>query len=64
MHRSTVEISGEEIFNVLLNVFSAQLSDGDIEIIPTFEFRDFKVVCKSSVVLGALLTLLTILFIG
>ncbi len=58
MHRSTVEISGEEIFNVLLNVFSAQLSDGDIEIIPTFEFRDFKVVCKSSVVLGAFINII------
>ncbi|MES2818727.1 MAG: ATP-binding protein [Pseudomonadota bacterium] len=53
MHRSTVEISGDEILNALRRVFSEPLRDLSIELFATDLFRSRRVLCKSSALLGA-----------
>lgn len=53
MHRSTVELSGDEILNVIRRVFNESLNDSGIELIATDIFRDKKVRCKSSALIGA-----------
>lgn len=58
MHRATVELSGSEILNVIRNVFSEPLKSAAITLEPTYAFRDFKVKCKSSAVIGALINVI------
>ncbi|MEL7981628.1 ATP-binding protein [Vreelandella titanicae] len=58
MHRSVVEISGSEILNVIRNVFSQPLNSAGIEIEATFDFRGFKVNCKSSAIMGAFINVI------
>lgn len=58
MHRSTVELSGSEILNVIRSVFSEPLDSASIELEATFAFRGFKVVCKSSAVMGAFINVI------
>ncbi len=58
MHRSTVELSGSEILNVIRNVFEEQLSSSGIELEATFAFRGFVVSCKSSAVMGAFINII------
>jgi signal transduction histidine kinase len=57
MHRSTVEISGDEILTVLRRIFSEQLEKSNIQLMPTHEFRARKVTCKSSALLGAFINI-------
>ncbi len=58
IHRSTIEISGSEILNVIRNVFDEPLNSFSIELEPTFAFRGFKVNCKSSAVVGAFINVI------
>ncbi|NWA02876.1 ATP-binding protein [Pseudomonas gingeri] len=58
MHRSVVEISGNEILNVLRNVFVEPLESSSIRLEPTYAFRGFKVKCKSSALLGAFINVI------
>lgn len=58
MHRATVELSGSEILNVIRNVFSEPLKSSSITLEPTYAFRDFKVKCKSSAVIGAFINVI------
>lgn len=58
MHRSTVEISGDEILTVLRRVFSEHLESSKILITPTHAFRAKKVQCKSSALLGAFINII------
>lgn len=53
MHRSTVDLSGDEILSVIRRVFNESLKDGEVELIATNAFRDKKVKCRSSALLGA-----------
>lgn len=53
MHRTTIEISGDEIFNALRRVFSKGLADGKIDLLATDAFISKRVECKSSALLGA-----------
>ncbi|WP_312481598.1 ATP-binding protein [Stutzerimonas nitrititolerans] len=53
MHRSKVEVSGDEILTVLRRVFSDHLESSKIQLMPTNSFRGKKVECKSSALLGA-----------
>lgn len=53
LHRSTVEISGDEIFNALRRVFDNQLADGKVQLTATRRFIEKRVKCKSSALLGA-----------
>lgn len=57
-YRSTVQLSGDEILRVLLNVFAEQIEAHAIKIMPTFSFRDYVVECKSSVIIGAFINLI------
>ncbi|TWD43058.1 histidine kinase/DNA gyrase B/HSP90-like ATPase [Pseudomonas sp. SJZ131] len=57
MHRATVQLSGDEILTVLRRVFSEYLLDANIDIVPTPEFRDKTVQCKSSALLGAFINI-------
>lgn len=52
LHRTTVELSGSEILNVVYGVFSEQLKSANITLEPTYAFRGFKVKCRSSALLG------------
>lgn len=58
MHRSTVELSGSEILSVIRGVFEGQLNSSSIEVDASFAFRGFKVVCKSSAVVGAFINVI------
>ena len=58
MHRSTVEISGSEILNVVRSVFSEPLEESNIELEATLSFRGFMVKCKSSAVMGAFINVI------
>lgn len=58
MHRSTVELSGSEILNVIRSVFSEPLASSSIELEATFAFRGFKVNCKSSALMGAFINII------
>lgn len=58
MHRSTIDISGDEILNVIRNVFSDPLEASSIELEPTLTFRSLMVSCKSSVVIGAFINVI------
>jgi signal transduction histidine kinase len=58
MHRSTVEISGDEILTVLRRVFSDHLENSKILLVPTHAFRAKKVECKSSALLGAFINII------
>ncbi|MEY8709477.1 ATP-binding protein [Mangrovibacter phragmitis] len=58
MHRATVELSGSEILNVIRNVFSEQFESSFIELDVSNSFRDFKVKCKSSTLLGAFINII------
>jgi signal transduction histidine kinase len=53
MHRATIEVSGDEIFNALRRVFSKALEDSKIELLATDAFVSRKVQCKSSALLGS-----------
>ena len=53
LHRSTVEVSGEEILGVLRRVFVEQLSDSRIDMIASEGFRKKTVEGRSSALLGA-----------
>lgn len=53
MHRSSVEVSGDEILNALRRVFNKALEDAKVELLATENFRSKKVECKSSTLLGA-----------
>lgn len=53
MHRSTVEVSGDEILNALRRVFSKVLQDGKVQLVATEAFCSKKVECKSSTLLGS-----------
>lgn len=57
MHRSTVEISGDEILTVLRRVFGDSLESSNIQLLPTHAFRGKKVECKSSALLGAFINM-------
>jgi len=57
MHRSAVELSGNEVLNVLRNVFSEPLESSAVKLEPTYAFRGFKVKCKSSALLGAFINI-------
>ncbi|MBG5551085.1 ATP-binding protein [Pseudomonas aeruginosa] len=57
MHRSTVDISGSEILNVIRNVFEEKLSSSGIKLEATLPFRGFKVSCKSSAIIGAFINI-------
>ncbi|CAI8923966.1 ATP-binding protein [Pseudomonas zeae] len=58
MHRSTVNISGDEILTVLRRVFSESLSEAKVNVLPTPRFRDRTVECKSSALLGAFINVI------
>lgn len=58
MHRTTIEISGSEILNVIRNVFEEKISSAEITIDATLPFRGFKVRCKSSAVIGAFINII------
>ncbi|WP_217883855.1 ATP-binding protein [Halomonas citrativorans] len=58
MHRSTIEISGSEILNVIRNVFEDKLTSSNIKLEATLSFRSFKVSCKSSAVIGAFINII------
>ncbi|MGM7651946.1 ATP-binding protein [Serratia marcescens] len=58
MHRTTIELSGSEILNVIRNVFSEQLLSSNIYIDVTHAFRGFKAKCKSSALMGAFINVI------
>lgn len=57
MHRSTVQLSGDEILNALRRIFSEHLQEAKVELIATDSFRVRKVECKSSALLGAFINI-------
>ncbi|WP_137819624.1 ATP-binding protein [Pseudomonas sp. 2FG] len=57
MHRSTIEVSGDEILNVLRRVFNEPLESSSIKLEPTYAFRGLIVRCKSSALLGAFINI-------
>ncbi|WP_248805519.1 ATP-binding protein [Pseudomonas sp. MWU13-2100] len=57
MNRSTVEVSGEEILSVLRRVFDESLENDNVELIATDVFRESRVKCKSSALLGAFINI-------
>ncbi len=58
LYRSTVEISGSEILNVVRSVFSEPLEASSIELDATLAFRGFMVRCKSSALMGAFVNII------
>lgn len=57
MHRMAIELSGDQILNTLRRVFIEQLDSNNIEFNVTDKFRDSKILCKSSTVIGAFINI-------
>ncbi|MFQ1801349.1 ATP-binding protein [Aeromonas veronii] len=57
MYRSTVELSGDQILNTLRRIFSEQLGLNNIELDVSDAFRDRKIQCKTSTVIGAFINI-------
>ncbi len=57
IHRVSIKLSGDEILNTLRRVFVEQLDESGIELQVTDKFRDSKILCKSSTVIGAFINL-------
>ncbi|MBO2643137.1 ATP-binding protein [Shewanella algae] len=57
IHRASIKLSGDEILNTLRRVFVEQLDESGIELQVTDKFRDSKILCKSSTVIGAFINL-------
>lgn len=58
MNRITVEISGDEILNVIRHVFNDVLDTSSIVLDISHEFRRFNVTCKSSAIMGAFINII------
>lgn len=58
MHRTSVELSGDQILNTLRRIFSDQLSSNNIEICVSDTFRSSSLMCKSSTVIGAFVNII------
>jgi nitrogen-specific signal transduction histidine kinase len=58
MHRTSVELSGDQILNTLRRIFSEQLSSNNIELCVSDTFRSSSLICKSSTVIGAFVNII------
>ncbi|MCI2294126.1 ATP-binding protein [Enterobacter sp. I4] len=58
MNRITIDISGDEILNVIRHVFNEILETSAITLIISLEFRRFKLSCKSSALIGAFINVI------
>lgn len=58
MHRTSVELSGDQILNAVRRIFSEQLSSNNIELCVSDKFRSSSLMCKSSTVIGAFVNII------
>lgn len=58
LHRTNVEISGDEIRMYLLRIFSNALKGQDIALLASADFLSRKVICHSSSLLGAFINVI------
>lgn len=58
MHRTSVELSGDQILNTLRRIFSDQLGSNNIELCVSDTFRSSSLMCKSSTVIGAFVNII------